>query len=245
MSTISGIIIAKNAEQLIAACIDSLFFCNEILVVDAISTDKTVEIARQKKAIVVQGNPNDFAKQRNIGREKAKGTWLLYIDTDERVSKELAKNIQTAIQSKDYDAYALQRKNFYLGQNPWPKVERLERLFRSDALLGWKGTLHETPIVKGAIGTLGGYLLHYTHRDLSSMLDKTIQWSKMEAKLRLDAQHPKIVPWRLVRVMLTGFYDSYIAQQGWKAGTMGFIESMYQAYSMLITYAQLWEMQRK
>jgi hypothetical protein len=77
------------------------------------------------------------------------------------------------------------------------------------------------------------------------MLNKTIEWSKIEAQLRLNAHHPKVVWWRLIRVMLTGFWDSYIKQGGWKAGTAGFIESIYQAYSMFVTYATLWEMQKE
>lgn len=240
---LSAVIIAKNAEEMISDCIDSLSFCDEVIVVDGGSTDITVAIAKKKGAAVVNGDRDDFAKQRNIGKEKAKGEWVLYVDTDERVSKELAENIQKAIHLNEFSAYRLQRKNYYLGKNPWPKIELLERLFKKSALIKWYGALHETAEITGEVGTLNGYLLHYTHRNLSSMLDKTIQWSKVEAELRYKTHHPKIVAWRLVRVMMTGFWDSYIMQGGWKAGTMGLIESMYQAYSMFVTYSTLWEMQ--
>ena len=77
------------------------------------------------------------------------------------------------------------------------------------------------------------------------MLDKTIQWSKIEAELRYKSGHPPMSWWRFIRVMLTAFYDSYIKQKGYSVGTAGFIESMFQAYSMFITYARLWEMQLK
>ncbi len=242
---LSGIIIAKNGAYLLKDCIESLHFCDEVVLVDAGSTDNTVTLAKQLGARVVRGTDVDFAKQRNIGMQEAKGEWLLYIDTDERVSPQLKEQILAAIQKDSYDAFRVKRKNFYLGNYPWPKIEQLERLFKKSHLEGWFGKLHETAKVHGRIGDLHGFLFHYTHRNLTSMLEKTIQWSQTEAQLRLDTNHPRIVTWRLIRVMLTGFFDSYIKQGGWKAGTMGLIESMYQSYSMFITYARLWEMQQK
>lgn len=242
---LSGVVIAKNGEELLTDCLNSLSFCDEVVVVDAGSTDNTSSLAKKLGARVVAGTHGDFAKQRNVGRDGAKGDWILYIDTDERVSPKLQKHIQEAIKTNEYAAYRIKRKNFYLGNHEWPKIERLERLFQKENLEGWYGKLHETAKVKGEIGDIDGFLLHYTHRDLSSMLEKTIQWSQTEAHLRLDANHPRIVSWRLLRVMITGFYDSYIKQGGWKAGIMGLIESLYQSYSMFVTYARLWEMQQK
>ena len=242
---LSAIILAKNAEELIGECLQSVAFCDEIIVVDTGSTDTTIAIAKKHGARVVRGVDGNFAENRNIGMREAKGEWLLYVDTDERVSPELRKEIQSAIQNGTDAAYRLERKNFYLGNHPWPKIELLERLFKKSQLREWYGALHETAKVAGSIGQLHGFLLHYTHRDLASMLEKTIAWSPIEAQLRFDANHPKIVTWRLIRVMLTGFWNSYITQGGWKAGVMGWVESIYQGYSMFITYATLWEMQQK
>lgn len=247
--SISAIIIAKNAERLLKDCISSLSFCDEVIVVDAGSTDGTIQLAKKLGARVIKGTDGDFAKQRNIGMKEAKSEWVLYIDADERVSDELRQNIlSTVLQSKSpvpFAAFRIKRKNFYLGNHPWPKIELLERLFYKRALEGWYGKLHETARVNGKIGELDGNLFHFTHADLSAMLEKTIRWSQIEAQLRFDAGHPKIVSWRLLRVMLTGFFDSYFKQGGWKAGTMGLIESIYQGYSMFVTYARLWELQQK
>jgi len=264
---LSVVILAKNSQELLKDCIASVSFADEIIVVDTGSTDTTVSLAKSLGAKVIKGIENNFSENRNKGLAEAKGKWVLYIDTDERVSSALAKEIRNVILGSEATpesdsgystgyllprsgaarmtaAYTLQRKNFYLGNNPWPKIEQLERLFKKESLKGWYGKLHETPKIEGNIGHLHGYLLHYTHRDLASMLNKTIDWSQIEAQLRFDTNHPKIVWWRLVRVMMTGFYDSYIAQGGFKAGTVGLIESMYQGYSMFITYARLWEMQK-
>jgi hypothetical protein len=126
----------------------------------------------------------------------------------------------------------------------WPKVEEMGRLFKKDKLKQWKGELHETPIFDGEISKIDeGYILHFTHRDLESMLNKTIEWSTQEALLRYNSGHPKMTWWRFPRVMLTGFLGSYIGQGGYKAGATGVVESVYQAFSMFITYAKLWELQ--
>lgn len=245
----SAIVIAKNEEDRLADCLDSLSFCDEIIVVDGGSEDRTIDIARRMRAKAYKLETNDFSKLRNFGLERTSGEWILYIDADERVSEELKKEIidVTSVYGREskLNGYFLKRKNFYLGNHEWPYVEKLERLFKKKFLKGWKGRLHESPVVEGGVGELDGFLLHYTHRDLTSMLKKTIEWSKIEADLRFRAGHPKVTWWRLVRVMLTAFFDSYVRQKGWKARMLGFVESTFQLFSMFITYARLWELQQK
>ena len=245
MIKISGIIITKNAENIIADCLDSLLFCDEIVVIDNSSSDRTGEIANKMGAKVFDRSSDDFSDLRNFGLEKASGEWIVYVDADEKVTKELAADIKNKTAHENFSAFKVKRKNFYFGVHEWPYIEHLEKVFKKDKLEGWYGRLHESPKVKGEIGELEGYLLHYTHRDLSSMVQKTIEWSKIEAELRFKAGHPKMTWWRFPRVMLTSFFDSYIKQNGWKAGTVGLIESMYQSFSAFITYARLWEMQQK
>jgi glycosyltransferase involved in cell wall biosynthesis len=248
MIKISAVILTKNAENLIADCLDSVSFCDEIIVIDDDSTDRTPEIAKHMGAYVYTYVSESFAKKRNLGLKRAKGKWILYLDVDERLSKDLIQSIKTIITNKRdlYDAYRLQRKNFYLGNNEWPTIEKLERLFKKNKLEEWYGDLHETAKVDGEIGDItDGIIMHFTHQDLTSMLYKTIKWSKIEAELRYNSGHPQMAWWRFFRVMFTAFYDSYVKQKGYKVGTAGFIEGVYQSYSMFITYARLWEMQKK
>ena len=77
------------------------------------------------------------------------------------------------------------------------------------------------------------------------MLAKTIKWSDTEAQLRYKNNHPRMTWWRFPRVILQAFYQSYIVQQGYKVGTVGVVESLYQSFSMFVTYAKLWELQQK
>ncbi len=242
---LSGVIITKNEHERLAACIKALAFCDEVVVLDNGSNDDTVEIAHLHGATVYSLPDGDFSQMRNYAKEHVRGKWLLYIDADELVTESLATEIVHAVhdwKNGNPDVYALHRKNYYLGFL-WPNSEWMTRLFRVPALIEWKGAVHETPITLGPVGKLSADLLHDTHRNLEQMVQKTNEWAKTEAKLRFDAGHPKITWWRFIRVMITGFWQSYITQGGWRAGAVGWIESIFQAFSMFVTYAKLWELQ--
>ncbi len=239
---ITVIILARNEEARIGRCLESLVWAHERIVVDNGSTDETVKITKKHGVKVVDNDSSSFAELRNIGLKEAKYDWIFYVDADEIVTKELAQEIKKI--NTHVSAYFVRRKNYYLGSE-WPFQENILRLFRKSALKNWYGELHESPNIEGKTGQLKNPLLHYTHRTLEEMVAKTNEWSDVEARLRLDAHHPPIVRWRLLRVMATAFFDSFIKQGGWRAGTIGLIESIYQAFSMFITYAKLWELQNK
>ena len=245
MTKISAIVIAKNEETMIKDCLESLSFCNEVIVVDNGSTDKTKEIAESLRAKVYEIKTNNFSDLRNFGLEKAEGDWVLYLDADERIDSQLKEEILKAVNESAHDFYFLKRRNYYLGKNEWPFIEKMQRLFKKQSLSGWKGELHETPITKGSSAVLSGFILHFTHRDLESMVNKTLVWSSIEAITRYNQNHPHITWWRFPRVMLTAFINSYIIQGGFRAKSVGLIESIYQSFSIFITYAKLWELQHK
>lgn len=245
--TISAIVIAKNEEPRIARCLEKLSWTDEVIVIDNGSKDATIEIARKYNAVIVHAPGSDFSSLRTIGKEYAHGNWLLYIDADEEVPERLKEEIQKNIHQYKEGApvgYFIKRDAYYLGKH-WPYQDKMERLFLASSLVGWRGALHETPEVHGLVETLTQPLIHHTHRTLEEMLAKTNEWSNIEAHLRYKIRHPLVVWWRLLRVMTTGFIRSFVSQGGWRAGTVGWIESIYQAFSMFITYAKLWELQQK
>ncbi len=242
---ISVLIITKNEEEVIEDCIKSTAeIADEIVVVDD-SADKTPEIAERLGAKVVKNEFKNFSDQRNLALKHAKNDWIFYIDADERATPEFIKEVKEKIKNANPDVagFIVKRKAFYFGKD-WNFTDKVERAFRKSKLLGWKGIVHETPSVDGKMDIVNEPILHYTHRNLSQMLEKTNKWSEYEAKLRFDAKHPKMNLWRFVRVIATGFLKSYIKEKGFKNGTAGMIEATYQGYSMFITYSKLWEMQR-
>jgi glycosyltransferase involved in cell wall biosynthesis len=241
---ISGIIIAKNEENLIADAIESLKFCDEIVVIDNGSEDRTADLAKKMGAKVFEVKTQDFSQLRELGMEKAEAEWIFYLDADERVSNELAQEIKYRVTLTEFSAYKLPRMNYYLGKNLWPKVEYLERLFEKKSLKGWSGKLHESPEFEGKSGKLENPIVHFTHRDLESMLNKTISWSDIEAAIRFEKKHPRISWWRFPRVMIPTFFRYFLREGGYKLGVAGLVESMFQTFSVFVTYAKLWEKQR-
>lgn len=248
IGTLSVIILSKNESERITSCIRQVSWADEILVIDNGSTDDTTLRAKIAGATVIHSRYTDFSALRTLGKDIAKSDWVLYIDADETVNELLVKEIQYVINTFNSKssprAYSIPRKNFYLGF-PWPKIEKLQRLFYKSSLIDWYGELHETAWVEGLQSDLHSPLYHNTHRTLEEMVEKTNVWSNVEAKLRIQAHHPKMSWWRFIRVMLTGFFNSYIGDEGWKVGTLGIIEAIFQSYSMFITYAKLWELQSK
>lgn len=244
---ITAVVLARNEQERIGDCLKSLDFVHEIIVIDNGSVDETVKLAKNYKATIYINDSKDFSVLRTLGKNKASNDWLLYVDADERVSQSLASEIVEVTENfnplRGYHGYYIVRTNYYLGKQ-WPFKDKLIRLIWKPSLDRWQGSLHETAIINGSVGILKNELKHFTHRNLSEMVQKTNIWSEEEACLRVVANHPPVVGWRLIRVFFTAFLNSYIRQGGWKTGSVGIIESIYQGFSLFITYGKLWEKQK-
>jgi len=251
--TLSVIVIAKNEAKLIGDCLRSVVnFADEIVLVDSGSTDKTPQIAKKfgAKVIYLPSEKLEFARWRNIGLRQAKGEWVFYLDADEKFTPELKKEVKQIIAAKGkmHSAFAVPRRNFLLGKELhwggwWP--DYVKRFFRKKHLEKWAGRLHEEPIFVGSLGKLKSPLIHIQPEVIGPMLEKSIRWSKIEAELLYDAGHPPVVWWRIVRMFLTTLFDRLFKKQGFRDGTEGWIESIYQAFHTALVYMQLWEIQKK
>ncbi|MGA2910217.1 MAG: glycosyltransferase family 2 protein [Candidatus Microgenomates bacterium] len=232
MTKISAIVLIGGVvdKNLLVKCLDSVAWCDEIVKVD---TSK------------IKGG---FADWRNEGAKKAKGDWLLYLDTDEEVTPELKKMILQVIGTNEFSAYAIPRKNIFLGHEMhwggW-SPDFVLRLIEKDKLKGWKGELHEQPEIVGFTAHLKEPLIHISHRNITEMVEKTNKWSEIEAKLLYDSGHPEM---NIIRFFSAGFREFWyrgIVKLGFLDGTVGIIEIIYQTFSRLITYSKLWELQIK
>lgn len=246
---LSVVIIAKNEALKIGAAISSVKgLADEIIVLDGMSADDTVAIAKKAGAKVVKQRGDDYSDWRNQGIKIAKGEWILYLDADERATPELAKEIEMETEKGRFLAHAIPRRNIILGCEMkhggwWP--DYVKRLFKKDVLKEWIGKLHEEPSFTGEMGHLKEPLLHIKYDNLSEMVEKTNKWSVIEAKLLYKTGHPKMSWWRFLRIMLTELWDRLIVKQGFLDGTAGVIYAIYQMWSKFVTYGKLWEMQQK
>ncbi|MFC1649236.1 glycosyltransferase family 2 protein [Patescibacteria group bacterium] len=247
---LSGVVIASNNEKVIEDCLHSLKFCDETILVDTGITDGTLDVAEKTGAIVVECKKGSFQTWRNCGLEAAKGDWILYVDTDERITKELEKEIKSKIKNPNSNIvyYAIPRNNFILGSRfkysgEYPDYQK--RLFRKSKLKKWTGDLHEEPIVDGEIDHLENAMTHLKHDNFRDMVSKTNTWSEKEAKLLFDSNHPQMAPWRFFRIMITEFFDWFIRKRAFMDGYKGVMYGIYQIWSKTLTYAKLWEMQIK
>ncbi len=245
---LSVIIIAKNEEARIGACLESIKWADEIVVADNGSIDKTVEIAKKYTKNIVAFTGEDFADWRNKASEQTTGDWILYVDPDERVTGVLKNEILQLIKNNKNSAYALSRKNIIFGKEVkygpfWP--DWVIRLIKKDSLEGWIGKVHEQPKFKGTLGYTKNSLIHLTHRGVDQIVLKSLQWSKIDAKLRFESGHPPMSGWRFLRIFITETLNQGVIRKGFFNGTIGIMDSLLQAFSMYITYVRLWELQQQ
>lgn len=252
MIQLSIVVLTKNAAEKLPECLESVRHLvegiGEIILLDGGSIDKTLEIGKKYKARIFKQKPGSFDTWRNQGKHVARGTWLFYIDPDERITTELNKEILHAIRHTPYAALAIPRRNFVFGRELrhggwWP--DYVLRLMRRDKLIRWKGELHEQPKINGETGFLKNPFIHLKEDNLSDMVSKTNRWSEIEARLLFDSSHPKMTWWRFFRPVFTEIFDRLILKLGFLDGVPGVIFSIYQGWSRFVTYVKLWEMQRR
>lgn len=251
---LSIVIISGNAQFDIKRCLESCLFAKEIILVAANSSDSTVEIAKAliptiKITHTTDGYNRNFSKWRNLGWKMATKKWILYVDTDEVITSDLQKEITKTINSKDqpHSYYVIPRKNHFLGHpvshgGTYP--DYVKRLFHSSDFHGFKGILHEEPIINGSLGYFKSAFLHFTHQDLRSMLKKSIVWTDMEAQALYQDNHPPVVWWRFPRMMFTKFWERLIVQNMWRDGIVGWISVIFEVFDTYMIYARLFELQR-
>lgn len=244
--TLTAIVIAKNEAEMLANCLESLKWCDEVLVVDHDSTDTTPEIAKRLGARVIHAS-GSFADIRNEGLRLCKSDWVLYIDADERVIPDLAKEVRQVLTQPQHAAYSVSRSNVLYGHvmkhGGW-EHDRVVRLFERAKLKNWAGEIHEHAEIEGSTGELQTQLLHLTHRNIVQGLLKTAEWTPLEAKLLFEANTPPVKLSTLLRKGLMEVFRRAITKKGYQDGLAGWVEALVQGMNRMLVYMQLWELQQ-
>lgn len=246
MQTITAVIPAKNEEANIGRCIESVSWCNKVLVI-ATGTDMTAEIARNLGAEVVEKNKSDkddFEElQRNLNwaNETAKTDWVLRIDADEVVTPELKTEIQEILNLKsegDIVAYGIPRRQNFLGTfltgGDWA-YDRLTRLFKPqqckyDPIV----KVHEQFQVKGKIGYLKNALLHFSHPDRKTLIKKFDSYTSLEALELKETRLSALL--KLFIVPPYVFLRWMIYHHGYRDGMVGVRAAAWRAFYDVMLY---------
>lgn len=246
---ISVVINTRNEEVNIEDCIRSAkLLTDKIIVIDMESGDRTVEIASKSGATVFGFPFSRYVEPaRGYGIEKSKTDWLLILDADERVTEQLAGEIIKSIGILKYSYYKLPRKNIF-GKSKWLRhggwwPDHQTRLINKKFFMNWPKRIHSTPAIKGEAGYLENPIVHYFHGDLHGMVEKTIVFEGIESDL-LHKAGRKATVLTFFRKYFAELFRRLFKGLGFMDGTVGIIESVYQAYSKTITYLYLYEKSR-
>jgi glycosyltransferase involved in cell wall biosynthesis len=244
MEKVSGLIITYNEERNIAAVLSCFNFCDEIIVVDSFSSDKTVEIAQQNpKVKVYQQEFVDYTKQRNKALSLAENDWIFFLDGDERTTPDLEKEIIETINNKDSkDAYYIYRI-FFVGQKKinfsGTQNDKNFRLFRkSKAFYTETKKVHETLEVQGSTGILKYKLLHYSFEDFESFKKKMMYYGLLKGTELIEKGKKYSVYTRWSKVAFK-FIKTYFLKLGILDGIDGLKISYLQSLYVDETYQTL------
>ena len=240
---LSVTIITKNEEAAIAACLASVAWADEIIVLDSASTDKTVEICKAHGAIVHSTTQwPGFGPQKNSALSFATHDWVLSIDADERVSAALREEIEQALSLNTINvAYQIPRSSSYCGQfmrhsGWWP--DYVLRLFPKSQATFSDDIVHEHVIFKGEIKTLKNPLLHISYTNLEEVLDKTNRYSS-DGATKLAGRGKTASLSSAVLHGLWAFLRTYFLRLGFLDGRMGFILAVSNAETTYYRYLKL------
>ena len=250
---ISACVIAMNEADRIGPCLESLAFCDEIVVIDSGSTDGTQTLCREAGARVIETDWPGWVAQKNRAVDAARHDWILSLDADERVDADLRRAIE-ALQRDGlgrgdmHRAYEMTRRVFYLGRwidhGGWYPEWRVRLFDRRHAR--WGGIdphdRVETPEPPGRLTE--GNLEHFTYRSIDDHLRQMNRFTSVAAEEKLK-RGEKASFWDISLRPAFRFFRTYVLQRGFLDGRAGFVIAVLGAYSVFLKYAKLWDRLRR
>lgn len=251
MTTLSVALIVKNEELNLAECLDTIKWADEIIVLDAGSQDKTIEIAKQyTDKVYINADWQGYGIQRQRLQELVNSDWILMLDADERITLELKTEIQGVL-SKDNQnmVFALPRLSWCFGKfirhSGW-YPDYVTRLYAKDKAQYSKQLVHEKLEYDSSIGLvkLKGDLLHYTYRDLEHYLVKSAGYASAWAEQRQKKGKSSSLSQGILHGIAC-FMKMYIFRFGFLDGKQGLLLALLSGHSTFVKYADLWVRQQE
>lgn len=242
---ISAVVLTKNEEKNIVDCLESLNWCSEIIVIDDYSTDRTAELCQQMGAKVYKRKlSNNFSEQRDFGLLNVSNEWALFVDADERVSKNLADEIQNNIKKTARNGFIIRRYDVMWGK----KLEHGETGDIWFLRLGkintgrWQGNVHEEWKINN-YGKLKNSLIHYPHQTVEQFLKEINYYTDLRAKELLE----KKVNVSVIHIVLfpkAKFILNYFLKLGFLDGLEGLVFAIIMSFHSFLTRAKLWQLKQ-
>lgn len=244
---ISACIMTFNEEDNIKRCLESVKWCDEIVVLDSFSTDRTIEICRTYTDVVHQHAWQGYIGQRNLIRGMARHSWVLFLDADEVVSVELRAEIEKelACPASAFVGYRFPRRVFYLGRwimyGEWNPDVKL-RLFRKELGYSVGEEPHDQVVVNGPVKRLKNPLWHYTYSNMQDHLDTVNRFSSISALAKHQAGY-RFHLWDVLFRPAFRFFKGYFLKLGMLDGRRGLLIAMISSFGVAMKYAKVWELQ--
>lgn len=247
---VSAFVICQNEGRRIRRCLESLKWCDEIVVIDGGSTDSTLEICREyTDRIFVRPWPG-FVEQKGFGLAQCSHEWVLNLDADEELSPGLIDEIKRQVlvpsaQNAGIDGYYLSRIVYYLNRwwrkGGWYPEHRLRLCRRSKTTWGGENP-HEKAIVSGQTRKLSGELFHYTYDNIADHVQRLNRYSTTAAE-SMKRRGARSSRFKLVLNPFSRTLKFYLFKQGFKEGFPGLLVAILEGYYVFLKYMKLWEIE--
>jgi glycosyltransferase involved in cell wall biosynthesis len=239
--TLSVIIVTKNEALNIVDCVKSASFADEILVVDSGSNDLTVKLATEAGAKVIVTDWQGYGPQQNRAIEASTGDWIYSLDADERITIELAEEIQREINTESFFVFDVPRSSLFVTKfmkhsGWWP--DRTRRLFKRGSAKFTTHEIHANLSSKDPVGHLKAYMVHYSYRNLHDVLEKMNRYSSGSAR-DLENLGKQASLFSAVGHGLWSFVRTYFIKLGFLDGAEGFILAVVNAESSYYKHLKL------
>lgn len=244
---VTAVVLTRNNKDSLPDCLESLDFCDEIILIDDFSKDTTARIARIYGAIVYKRKlSNDYAAQRNYALVKAKNDWVLFIDSDEAVTAELADEIKSLSKNEKTVGYLIPRSDRFLGKNliggEAGKIYLL-RLGKRDSGK-WRRGVHEHWDIKGMTKKLKGKIAHNPHKKLATFVEKINVYSQLHAKEN-EKEGKRSSLMKIVSYPAFKFFLNFVFKGGYRDSTHGFVHAVLMSFHSFLSWSALWLNQRQ
>ena len=243
---LSVVLVVQDAAALLPACLASVAFADDVVVVDSGSSDGTAECAVRHGARVVQRDWMGFGLQKQFAVGQARNDWVLCLDADERVSPELDRSIRAALEAPVSPVYRMRRRNRFLGR--WLKhgegyPDWSTRLFDRKNAAWSDDPVHEKVLYAVTPGTLSGDLLHESAEDLAKYFQKQNRYSTIAAQQLFERGH-RAGALQLILSPLVRFTKFYLLRLGFLDGVPGLVHTTVGCLASYMKYAKLIELNR-